>query len=125
MISRIYVIQKKKANFIDSYLISHKFSNEKILKIAKALTSPILEEFSIDKFPKIQNFTYAIEIGFKPGVTDNVSHTVKETVIDLFHLKNNSDFQVYTSKIFLFSEKKKLEDIKKISLSLHVKIHQE
>ena len=52
MISRIYVIPKGKVNFINSYLISHKLGNDKILKIAEALTNPVLEEFSIDKFPE-------------------------------------------------------------------------
>jgi len=123
MISRIYVIQKGKTDFINSYLISHNFGNDKILKIAEALTNPILEEFSINKFPKIKGFNYVIEIGFKPGVTDNVGHTVKETITDLLHLKNNSgsssDLAVYTSKIFLISKKKNLEEINKIALTLY------
>ena len=83
MISRIYVTSKEKADLINSYLLSHKLGTDKISKIAAALTNPILEEFSINKFPDVgrlgsrrptSNFTYAIEIGFKPGVTDNVGH---------------------------------------------------
>ena len=122
MISRIYVAPKEKANFINSYLISHKFSQEKILKIAKALTNPILEEFSINKFPKeslLRKFTYAIEIGFLPGVTDNIAHTVKETITDLFHIKGKTNFEIYTSKIFLISNSNNLEEVKKIALSLY------
>src|SRR3989339_1408258 len=119
MISRIYVMPKGKTNFINSYLIAHKLGNEKILKIARVLANPILEEFSINKFPQIENFTYAIEIGFKPGVTDNVAHTAKETITDLLHLKNNSDFEVYSSKVFLFYGSLGKEEIKKTALSLY------
>ena len=119
MISRIYVSQKGKANFIDSYLITHTFPPEKILKIAKALTNPVLEEFSIDKFPKTQKFTYAIEIGFKPGVRDNVGHSTEETISDLFHIKNNGNFAVFTSKIFLFSNIKNTTEAEKKALALH------
>ncbi len=122
MISRIYVTPKGKTDFINSYLIAHKLGNKDILKIAQALTNPTLECFSINKFPEdgLQGkFSYAIEIGFKPGVTDNVGHTAKETIADLLHLKNNSDLAVYTSKIFLISGKKSLGEIKKIALSLH------
>ncbi|MDD5721358.1 MAG: AIR synthase-related protein [Candidatus Pacebacteria bacterium] len=130
MISRIYVTPKEKIGFISSYLISHKLasdSRDKILKIAQALTNPILEEFSINKFPSAidlrvkpttHKFTYAIEIGFKPGVTDNVGHTVEETILDLLHLKNKNDLAVYTSKIYLVSNSK-LKEVEKIALSLH------
>ena len=117
MISRIYVKPKGKANFIDSYLISHKFSSEKIAKIAEALTNPILEEFEINKFPKVTGCDYVIEIGYKPGVTDNKGHTAEETISDLFHLKNNPDFAVYTAKIFLFSGSK--EKAEEFSSSLY------
>src|SRR3989338_8000995 len=121
MISRIYVTEKGKVNFLYSYLLSHNFSREEILKIASALTNPILEEFSIDKFPDVghpTSFTYAIEIGFKPGVTDNIAHTVKETIGDLLHLKENS-FAVYTSKIYLIYKKIDRTGAEKIAFSLH------
>src|SRR3989344_5338876 len=106
MISRIYVTEKGKVNFLYSYLLSHNFS---------------LEEFSIDKFPDVghpTSFTYAIEIGFKPGVTDNIAHTVKETIGDLLHLKENS-FAVYTSKIYLIYKKIDRTRAEKIAFSLH------
>jgi len=152
---------KGKADFINSYLISHKLGSDKILKIAQALTNPILEEFSINKFPsaidlrarpdvgrqnprRTTSFTYAIEIGFKPGVTDNVGHTVEETILDLLHITpdvgrqnprrttseasverreprrptSGADLAVYTSKIYLVNNSK-LEDVEKIALSLH------
>jgi phosphoribosylformylglycinamidine synthase len=119
MISRIYVAQKEKANFIDSYLITHTFSKETLLKIARALTNPVLEEFSVDTFPKTKKFSYAIEIGFKPGVTDNVGHTTEETIRDLLHKGNNTKFAIYTSKIHLIVNSQKLEDVQRIALSLH------
>ncbi|MBI2630957.1 phosphoribosylformylglycinamidine synthase [Candidatus Nomurabacteria bacterium] len=122
MISRVYVKQKNEASSVDSYLITHNFSREKMVKIAKALTNPTIEEFSINKFPKTNKFSYAIEIGFKPGVTDNVGHTVDETISDLFHIsasKNNPDFAVYSSKIYLVSGVKNLNEIEKLALSLH------
>ncbi|MBU0999408.1 phosphoribosylformylglycinamidine synthase [Patescibacteria group bacterium] len=122
MISRIYITPKGKTNFFNSYLISHKLGNDKIIKIAEALTNPILEEFSINKFPEDRlrgKFTYAIEIGYKPGVTDNVGNTTRETIIDLLHLKNNSDLEVYTSKIFLIYNSKNKNKLKEIASSLY------
>src|SRR3989344_4285361 len=127
MISRIYVAQKNKADFIDSYLITHKFSRDKLTKIGKALTNPTIEEFSIDKFPsavlrarpKTESFRYAIEIGFKPGVTDNIGHTTEETICDLFEIKQTPDLAVYTSRIHLVSGSKNIAEAEKLALSLH------
>jgi phosphoribosylformylglycinamidine synthase len=104
---------------VDSYLIVHQLKSGEIKEIANALTNPILEKFSIKGFPKLKNFTYAIEIGFKPGVTDNVGHTAKETITDLLHLKENSTLEVYTSRVFLISGKINLPSAQKIASSLH------
>lgn len=118
MISRIYVVPKNRGTKWDSYLIDSKLSKKELVTLAQTLTNPILEDYYIDKSPKLKNFNYAIEISFLPGVTDNVGHTVKEIAIDLFHLKNDFNFQVYTSKIF-FIKSQKLEDIQKSSLALY------
>lgn len=144
MISRIYVLPKgedvrgnlyvksfnglgisgkiNEVQILESYLIKHKLNNSQISKVAEALTNPILEEFSIDQMPKVSDFAYAVEIGFLPGVTDNVGHTAKETIVDLLHLKNAGDLAVYTSKIFILFgplSKIKKDDVQKIALSLH------
>ncbi|KKR62686.1 hypothetical protein A2643_04005 [Candidatus Nomurabacteria bacterium RIFCSPHIGHO2_01_FULL_39_220] len=117
MISRIYVSPKKVSSRADSYLIDSKLSRHKIEQLAQALTNPILESFCIDKLSNIKDFSYAIEIGFLPGVTDNVGHTVKEIASDLLHLKKSDNFAVYTSKIFFVSGTK--EHAQKIALTLY------
>ena len=117
MISRIYVSPKKGSSRADSYLIDSKLSRHKIEQLAQALTNPILESFCIDKLSNIKDFSYAIEIGFLPGVTDNVGHTVKEIASDLLHLKKSDNFAVYTSKIFFVSGTK--EHAQKIALTLY------
>ncbi len=121
MISRIYVIPKKGGTKEDTrgdaYLIDSKFSKKELEKLAEALTNPILEKYFINESPRVGNFSYAIEIGFLPGVTDNVGHTVKEIATDLLQLKKDSNFQVYTSKIFFISGS--LENAKKFALTLY------
>ena len=120
MISRIYVIPKKGTR-VDSYLIDSKFSKKELEKLAGALTNPIIENYTINEspiFPRLGNFSYAIEIGFLPGVTDNVGHTVKEIATDL--LRSDVSFAnlaVYTSKIFLTSGAEK--DAEKLASTLY------
>ncbi|PIR68067.1 phosphoribosylformylglycinamidine synthase [Candidatus Nomurabacteria bacterium CG10_big_fil_rev_8_21_14_0_10_35_16] len=143
MIDRLYVSQKRKDNreslyiksftelglsgkinevkVLDCYLVSHQTSSENIHQIGNALINHILEEFSVNNlfFSKIKKFTYALEIGFLPGVTDNVGNTARETIIDLLHLENSTELRVYSSKIFLITGKISQQDINKISSSLH------
>ncbi len=144
MIDRIYVIQKgidnrerlyiksfmdlglsskiKGLQILDCYLLSHQTSSEELNQIGNALANPILEKFVINnilKTTKTKKFTYAIEISFLPGVTDNIGHTAKETIVDLLELGNQPPINVYSSKVFLISGKINLKDVKKIALSLH------
>ena len=125
MISRIYVVPKKGSSRANSYIIDSKLSGKELVALAEALTNPILETYYINESPELGDFfrhggqAYAIEIGFLPGVTDNVAHTVKEMASDLLHLKENSDLHVYTSKIFLVSGKKNTEEVKKFASTLY------
>src|SRR3989344_1356984 len=116
MISRIYVVPKE-GQRADSFLIDSKFSKKDLEKIAKALTNPILEKYYINESPMVGNFSFAIEIGFLPGVTDNVGHTVKEIATDLLNLKKNLGFEVYTSKILFVSGTR--ENVEKLALTLY------
>lgn len=140
MISRIYVAPRGKdsrgevykkswlelplsgrvrgVSVVDSYIIDHQLSSEELHKVAEVLTNPILEKFSINEIPSV-NSDYAIEVSFLPGVTDNVGHTVRETIKDLFHPQNFTDLAIYSSKVFLISGNIKIEDVKKIASSLY------
>ncbi len=125
MISRIYVIPLKNdktrgSYVIQSYILKHTLGKEALLKAANALTNKILEQYSIDECPSFatRGFNYAVEIGFKPGVTDNVAHTVKETIVDLLHPKEDKNLSVYTSQIFLV-KLKNLNEVKNFAESLY------
>lgn len=140
MISRLYVLPKgedsrtglflkswrgldlvgkiSSLTILDSYTIDGKLSSDELSKISSSLTNQTFEKSLINELPQVK-FSYIIEIGFLPGVTDNVAHTAKETILDLLHLKEDSNLEVFTSKVFLISGTIGLEDVNKISLSLH------
>jgi len=142
MISRIYIIPKIRdsraglflkswknlglvgklgnISIIDSYIIDGCLTKEELSKIAEILTNKNIENFSVNELPtNIEKFSYGIEIGFLPGVTDNVGNTTQETIIDFLRLEKNTALKVYSSKIFLISGSVKLDDIKKIANSLY------
>ena len=118
---------KKGSTRADSYLIDSKLSKKELTKLAEAITNPILENYSINESLDVgrlesrrpTSFTYAIEIGFLPGVTDNVGHTVEEIAKDLLHLKKDLDIKVYTSKIFFISGSRTDNEVKTIAQTLY------
>jgi len=141
MISRIYIAQKvpdsraslfqksfnrlglsgKVANvaLVDSYTMDAQLAPAALEKAAGALVNPALETFSINKVPKVASYTYAIEIGFLPGVTDNVGHTAKEAISDSLRKKFKEKEAVYVSRVFFISGDISADDAQKIALSLH------
>ena len=123
MISRLYVypVETGKERYIfNCYTLEHEFSNEEVNKIGEALANPILERYSINEIPKEVlkgRWKYLIEIGYLPGVTDNVAHTVKETIGDLLGVEKES-LHAYTSTIYLISAKN-FKEAEGIAFSLH------
>src|SRR3989338_8965234 len=97
---------------LDSYLLRHEFSPSELKRAAKLLVNPILEDFSIDELPA-KKFDSGIAISYLPGVTDNVAHTVAETISDSL-----GSVAAFTSKIFLIRGGN-AGDMKKIAGSLY------
>jgi len=110
-------IEVEKVNIVDVYTIEADLSESQLIFLGENLfVDPIIQEFSIDK-PLIRNFDWLIEVGFRPGVTDNVGKTSKEAIEDILRKKLNG--QVYTSKKYLISgEKLKKEDLERIAKDL-------
>lgn len=84
---------------VDVYTTDHDFSDVELEKIAGALTNPVTQAFAIDKSYVVNNFDYAVEVGFLPGVTDNVGTTAREIVEDLLKMKFADGEAVYTSQV--------------------------
>src|SRR3989344_1680399 len=88
---------------VAAYTVDAELSQKELESAAERLTNPITEEFSLDGVPNSSAFSYCIEIGYLPGVTDNVGHTAKETIEDAIHRAFGADEGVYSST-FLFLE---------------------
>ena len=86
---------------IDVYTVDADLSGEEIEKVATGpLLDPIIQEFSIGR-PLARDFDWAIEVGYKPGVTDNVGRTARESVEILLDRKLRPEAGVYTSVLYL------------------------
>ncbi|HSA83557.1 MAG TPA: HAD-IA family hydrolase [Patescibacteria group bacterium] len=79
----------------DVYTIDKAFNKNELEKLGLALSNPVTQTITT----KPQNkFAYAIEIGFLPGVTDNVANTTRETAEDLLKITFTNGENVYTSQ---------------------------
>jgi phosphoribosylformylglycinamidine synthase len=102
---------------IDVYTIDKDFQDFEITQISNALINPLIQAASL-KNTQINKAQYAIEIGFLPGVTDNVAHTTKEIIEDLLKINFKDSENVYTSQLIFFQTNAKKNQINQIASSL-------
>ncbi|HVA97181.1 MAG TPA: AIR synthase-related protein [Candidatus Acidoferrales bacterium] len=106
------IINSKKITnifLLDIYTIDKKLSSDDLSKLASALCNPVTQiyqlineknNYTLDaKRYTLDKFDWAIEIGYLPGVTDNVSHTVQEIATDLLKITFDGEERVYTSQV--------------------------
>ncbi len=92
------------------YTVDYDFSEEYIDQIIHTLYNPVVEKPRVNQ-PYKKPFTWALELGFLPGVTDNVANSTSEIINDLFKL-NIGRNKVFTSKLIFFqSEELTLDDV--------------
>lgn len=89
----------KKIYQADVYTLSKNFDKKKLIKIADALTNPVIQHYEINKAIMNEKFDYAIEIGYLPGVTDNTGKTAQEIIEDMFRVKFKGEEAVYFSQV--------------------------
>jgi phosphoribosylformylglycinamidine synthase len=100
---------------VDVYTIDSELSKEELKTLGEDLfADPVIQDFAVDD-SLAKDFDWLIEVGFKPGVTDNVGKTAKEAIEDVFKTKISG---VYTSKQYIIKGNISKEDTEKISSGL-------
>lgn len=119
MINRIEVSSKiSDTQAISVYTIKKNLNKNQLKKIALSLTNPVYQDSKINQPTLVKKFSWAIETGFLPGVTDNVANTVKEIIKDQLKIKFIGDEGVFSSQLLLIDGKLNEKDIIKISQRL-------
>jgi phosphoribosylformylglycinamidine synthase len=99
---------------IEVYSIDADLTDEQVMILGENLfADPIIQVFS-DK-PLAKDFSWLIEVGFKPGVTDNVGATSKRASEDILKTSLNG---VYFSRQYLLEGNITKEDAEKIARGL-------
>ena len=112
-------ISVKNVKTIDVYTIDAALSNEQLNFLGENLFSDQVTQESSMQEPLARNFDWLIEVGLKPGVTDNVGKTTKEAIKDILKIEFSGEEAVYTSKQYLISgEKLNQKDLERIARDL-------
>jgi phosphoribosylformylglycinamidine synthase len=103
---------------IDVYSIDAELSEAELATIAsEPLCDRIIQEYSIDS-PSARDFDYLVEVGFRPGVTDNVGRTAREAIEYVTGRPLGEGEGVYTSVQYLLKGKLDRADVERIATGL-------
>ena len=112
-----------KIKLIEVYTIEKTLTEHELKSIAEMISNPISQTYKIDQPEKETKFDWALEIGFLPGVTDNVATTTRETIEDFLKHKLDLDHEgVYTSLLYLIEGELEREEVEQIAESRHNKL---
>ncbi len=84
-----------------------------------SLKQSLLAEGDLQELTEGFDFNWAIEIGYLPGVTDNIGNTAQSTIEDFLKTKFADDEKVYSSQVFLIDADLNAQDITMISMALY------
>lgn len=104
---------------VDVYSIDKEFNSSELENIASLISNTLTQTPSINKPVTPKRFTWAIEVGFLPGVTDNIASTAKELIEDFFKAKFVKGENVYTAQITFIEGKLSKKDVEAIANSLY------
>jgi phosphoribosylformylglycinamidine synthase subunit PurSL len=115
-------VRKRKLGYeveiVDVYTIDRDLSAEDLDKVGAALSNPVTQRYSVDRACEVGDFDWAIEIGFLPGVTDNIGTTSQEIVEDLLGIKFEDGEAVYSSQVTYLKGDLSQEEAEKIGNSM-------
>lgn len=109
----------RKVSVVDAYTFDCIFTKKEVSKIASLLVNPTTHKATINRPDTSGFYSWIIEVGFLPGVTDNVAHTAKEMIEDALKKKFTERQHVYTSQKLLINGKLTKSDAERIAGSLH------
>ncbi len=105
-------------SLVDRYTLDVPLSSSHLEEVATMLANPVIQRAAVNHALHPERFDWAIEIGYLPGVTDNVATTTKECIETLLKKKLPRDEGVYTSQVTFLSGTLTEEDIRRIAGTL-------
>jgi len=102
----------------DVYKVAANIDAAKAAVVRKTFADPVVAESAIGRLPAPEDFDWLLEIGFKPGVTDNVGRTARGALKDVAGRDLEWEEQVYTSIQYFLSGELSREDVEHLGKDL-------
>jgi len=100
------------------YTIDGALSPDELLAAAQGpLSDPVIQRYAINR-GVLSGFDWLIEIGYRPGVTDNVGKTAREALALLFSKSPKAFSPVHTSRQYAIRGNLRREEAEKIATDL-------
>ena len=100
------------------YTIDGTLSPDELLAAASGpLSDPVIQNYAINR-GILTDFDWMIEVGYRPGVTDNVGKTAREALALLFGKSPKAFFPVHTSRQYAIRGNLRREEAEKIATDL-------
>jgi len=96
---------------------SRDFSRDELVQLAGQLVNPVVQEFTVDE-ATLPLFDHAIEVGFLPGVTDNVGTTARQMIEDFFSHGPEEHVTVSSSQLYFVRGRLPDEAIRSLASTL-------
>ncbi len=84
----------------DIYKVDVALSRVELRKVRDSFTDPVIGRATVGRLAP-PRFDWLVEVGFKPGVTDNVGRTARDVLRDILERELSHDQSVYTSIQYL------------------------
>ncbi len=103
---------------VDVYTSEHPFAGTQ--EFAQSLANPVVQRVN----QPFDDFDWALEIGYLPGVTDNIGHTASELIQLGAANENREQAACYSSRLYLIKGEFKKEEIEALAGELSNKLIQ-
>ncbi len=100
---------------VDVYTVDANLTNTQATAVAERLTNPVTQQSSINVPLSPTTFDWAVEIGFLPGVTDNIGTSVRELIEDFLKQPLTDQQRVYSSQVTFLSGNVTVEEVRMIA----------
>ena len=102
----------------DVYKVAADIDEHTAAAIRKTFADPVVAESAMGRLPPPESFDWVLEIGFKPGVTDNVGRTARGALKDIVGRELAWEEQVYTCIQYFLSGDLAREDVEHLGKDL-------
>ncbi len=102
----------------DVYKVVANIDGATAATVQKTFADPVVAESAMGRLPAPESFDWILEIGFKPGVTDNVGRTARGALKDIVGRELEWEEQVYTCIQYFLSGNLSRNDVEHLGKDL-------